>query len=59
MKDGRAVLGQMEGLVDIFEGIGWEAELFWDLSKAWATCLEGLDERPSYFETYGGLGRRV
>jgi len=59
IKDGRAVLGQMEGLADVFEGIGWEVELFWDLSKAWLTCLKGLDERPSYFETYGELGRRV
>jgi len=45
------VLGQMEGLADMFEWIEWEAELFWDLSKAWPTCLMGLDERPNCFET--------
>jgi len=59
IQDGRAVLEQIEGLADVFEGIGWEAELFWDLSKAWPTCLKGLDERSSCFETYGGLGRWV
>ena len=52
-------MGLMEGLADVFEGVGWEAELFWDLSKAWLTCLKGLDERPRFFKTYGGLGRRV
>jgi len=56
---GRRVMGPMEGLADVFEGVGWEAELFWDLSKAWLTCLKGLDETPSCFETYEGLGQRV
>ena len=49
----------MKGLADVFERIGWEVELFWDLSKAWPTCLKGLDERPNCFETYEGLDRRV
>jgi len=59
MKDGRAVLGLTEGLANVFEGIGWEAELFWDLLKAWPICLKGVDGRPSCSETYGGLGQRV
>jgi len=42
MKDGQAILGPMEGLADVFEGIGWETELFWDLLKAYPTCLRGL-----------------
>jgi len=43
----------------VFEGVSRMAEQFCDKWKAWPTCLKGLDERPSYFETYGGLGRRV
>jgi len=31
---GRAALGLVEGLADVFEGIGWEADLFWDILKA-------------------------
>jgi len=31
---GRRVKGLMEALADVFEGVGWEVELFWDLSKA-------------------------
>jgi len=37
----------------------WEVELFWDLRRAWPTCLKGLHERPSCFGTYRGLGRRI
>jgi len=55
MKDGRAVIGPMEGLTNLLEGIRWEAELFWDILKAWPTCLRGLDWRSSCSETYGGL----
>jgi len=49
----------IEGLADVFEGIGWETELFWDLWKAWPMCLKGLDGRSSYSRTYGRFGRCV
>jgi len=56
---GWAVLRLLEGLADVFEGVGCEAGVLWDLSKAWPTCLKGLHERPSYFGTYRRLARRV
>ena len=56
---GRAVMRLMKGLADVFEGVGWEADLLLDLSKAWPTCLKGLHERLSCFGTCGGLRRRV
>jgi len=56
---GRAVLRLVEGLADMFKGVGWEADVLCDLSKAWQTCLKGLHEKPSCFGTYGGLGWRV
>ena len=55
----RAVLGLMEGLTDVFEGVGWEAELFWDLWKVWPTCLKGLDGKPTCSRTYWRLDRRA
>ena len=55
IKDGQAVLGQMEGLANVFEGIGWEAELFWDLSKAWPTCLKELIGRRAILGLMEGL----
>jgi len=29
--EGRAVLRLMEGLTDVFEGVGWETDVLWDL----------------------------
>jgi len=56
---GRPIMGPIKGLGDVFEGIGWETELFWDLWKVWPTCLKGLDGRPSCSGTYGRFDRRV
>ena len=56
---GRAVLGPIKGMADMFEGIGWKAKLFWDLWRAWPTSLKGLDEISTFCRTYGGLSRRV
>jgi len=56
---GRAILGPIKGLANVFEGIGWEADLFWDLWRAWPTSLKGLDESPTCSGTYRGLGRCV
>ena len=62
---GRAILRLMEGLADEFEGVGWEPDVFWDLWRAWPSCLKGLDGRPTCYgrsncyETYERLGRRV
>jgi len=48
----QAVLGLMEGLIDVFDGVGWEAELLWDLWKVWPTCLKGLDGKLTCSGTY-------
>jgi len=56
---GRAVLRLIEGLADVFEGVGWEGDVLWDLSKAWPMCLNGLHERSSCFGPYEGLGWQV
>jgi len=41
MKDDRVVLGQMEGLAYVFEGIGWEAKLLGPI-KGLADVFEGI-----------------
>jgi len=55
----RCVLGLMEGLADVFEGVGWEADVLRDLWRPWLTCLKGLDGRSSFSGTYQRLRRRV
>jgi len=63
----RRVLRLMEGLADVFEGVGWEADMLWDLCRAWLTCLKGLDGRPTdlcrawpmCYGTYGWLDTDV
>jgi len=56
---GQAILGLMEGLAGEFEGTGWEPDVFWDLWRAWPTCLKGLDWRRTCYKTYAGLGWHI
>jgi len=57
MRDVRAFVGLMEGLVKVFEGVWGMSELFWDLSKAWPRCLKVYERLPNCFRTYERLGR--
>jgi len=49
---GWRVIRLMEGLADMFEAVGWEADVLWDLLRVWPTCLKGLEGRPTCYGTY-------
>jgi len=43
----------------MFEGIGWEADLFWDILKAWPTWFKVYEGWPSFCGTYRRLGEGI
>jgi len=53
----RPVLGHIEGLADVIQGIWGMTELLWDLSKAWWRYLKVYEGWVSCSETYQKLER--